>query len=391
MIKSAILTSTISRLNGGLFESVRRLNQSLDKQGVSVEVLSCRDQYSDEDIEAWLPLRPQLFDPLPPRAFSYAPGLLPALKEKNVDIVHCHGIWMYQSLANLQHWKKTKVPYLISPHGMLDPWAVQNSRWKKAIAEVLYEKRHLQNAACLRALCRSEAESMRAYGLTNPICVIPNGIDLVERETFPPPPWGDNVAGSKRVLLYLGRIHPKKGLTNLLQAWTALTPSQKKDWVLIIAGWDQGGHEYELKKLSKVLDVEGEVFFPGSMYGEQKTAAYHHADAFILPSFSEGLPMVVLEAWANCLPVVMTPQCNLPEGFASGAAVEVLPEAASIAQGLETVMSMSESERVAIGNNGLELVKSKFMWCKVAYDLKNVYDWLLTGSNDVPDCIYEHH
>lgn len=388
MIKSAILISAISRLNGGLFESVRRLGQTLNEQGVSVDVISCRDEHSDDDILAWLPLHPQLFDPLPPRAFSFAPGLLEALSNPGFEIIHCHGIWMYPSVANLINWKKNKTPYMISPHGMLDPWAIQNSRWKKAIAEVLYEKRHLQNAVCLRALCRSEAESMRAYGLTNPICVIPNGIDLVERDAFSPPAWVDSIAEDKRILLYLGRIHPKKGLPNLLQAWAALALAQKKDWVLVIAGWDQGVHENELKKLSNELGVEDEVFFPGPLFDEQKAAAYHHADAFILPSFSEGLPMVVLEAWANRLPVVMTPQCNLPEGFDAGAALKVYPEVVSITRGLEKLFSMNQDELTNLGENGYNMVKTTYTWQEISANLTKVYKWIIAGDHKPDELLF---
>ncbi len=362
---------------GGLFESVRRLGQSLVDQGVSVEVFACRDRYSDEDKEKWLPLRPHLFDPLPPKAFSYSPGLLPGLTASDTDIIHCHGIWMYPSAANLMHWKKRRVPYVISPHGMLDPWAVHNSRWKKELANVLYQKAHFRNAAFMRALCHSEAKAIRAYGLTNPICVIPNGIDLVKRDNFSSPPWEGKVEGGKRVLFYLGRIHPKKGLANLLKAWAALSPVQRHEWGLIIAGWDQGGHEAELKKLSFELGIGKEVLFAGPLFGEEKAAAYHHADAFVLPSFSEGLPMVILEAWAYRLPVVMTHQCNLPEGFATGAALAINPEVGSIAEGLASLFTMTASERALMGDKGFCLVKTSFTWTTIAMKLVKVYRSIL--------------
>lgn len=389
MINTANIVDSISRLNGGLFESVRRLCQSLNKKGVQVDVLSCHDQYSDNDIEAWLPLRPKLFDRLPPKKFSFAPGLLAYLSKNNFDLIHCHGIWMYFSVANLINSKRKKTPYLISPHGSLDPWAINNSRWKKAIASILYEKKHLQNASCLRALCRSEAESMRAYGLTNPICIIPNGIDLVEQKTFITPSWIGTTFEGKNVLLYLGRIHPKKGLSNLLQAWANLVPTHKQKWVLVIAGWDQGGHEAQLKKMAGDLLIDQEVYFPGPLYGEQKASAYHHADAFILPSFSEGLPMVILEAWAHHLPVVMTPQCNLPEGFEAKAALEVLPDVDSITRGLENMFSMNKTELTKMGENGYALVVKSFCWQKIAADLLKVYKWMLGLDKKPNDLMFE--
>ena len=267
---------------------------------------------------------------------------------------------------------------------MLDPWALKNSAWKKKIAGWLYENRNLRSAACIHALCESEYQSIRAYGLKNPVAIIPNGVDLPSpTDTKVTPPWEPRVDGDKKVILFLGRIHPKKGLVNLVKAWSKVKP---KDWILAIAGWDQGGHEIQLKELVAEFGLTEDVIFLGPVFNDLKQACFQNASAFILPSFSEGLPMSVLEAWSYGLPVLMTKFCNIPEGFEANAAIEIQPEPDSIAEGLKNFLNLHESVRKQIGQNGLELVKNKFTWPKIAVEMIDVYKWIL-GQGEKPDCV----
>ena len=128
------------------------------------------------------------------------------------------------------------------------------------------------------------------------------------------------------------------------------------------------------------------MHFVGPQFGEAKHASYWAADAFVLPSFSEGLPLTVLEAWSCCLPVLMTPQCNLPEGFAASAAIRIAPEVVSIASGLSELLRMNDSERALMGARGYELVKTRFTWPTIAREMLAVYRWVL-GQGEKPRCI----
>lgn len=230
MIKSANLTGSVSRKAGGLFDGVLRLAQSQFATGMNVKVFGLRDEFSDADSAAWNPVPVAAFKPSWPKLIGRAPGFLAALNEFAPDISHTHGLWLYPSIAAKNYSRKKNRPYLISPHGMLDPWALKNSRWKKWIACRMFEREHLRGARCFRALCASEADSIRQFQLKNDIVVIPNGIDLPENPAPSAPPWKDAVEPQKKVLLYLGRIHPKKGLVNLLKAWG-------KNWKLEIGNW----------------------------------------------------------------------------------------------------------------------------------------------------------
>ncbi|MDW1821125.1 glycosyltransferase [Vibrio sp. Vb1018] len=386
-MKLGVLTNSISRNAGGLFTSVRKLSQSVQKLGVDAHVYSFCDEYTNTDKEVWAPLSIEVFKPLGPSFFPLSKKFVSTVTKSQCDIFHVHGMWLFPSIVSNRSFKSNQAPYVISPRGMLDPWALKNSSFKKKLASAIFEDKHLKNATCLHALCESEAKSMRDYGLTNPIAVIPNGIS-VPNFTKELTSLGSNVEGQRKKLLFLGRIHPKKGIRELLAAWAKIThqSSISSNWELVIAGWDDGGYEAGLKEQSKHLGIIESVSFVGPKFNDEKDKILKDADAFILPSFSEGLPMSVLEAWAYCLPVVMTEFCNLPEGFEYGAALKAEPNIDSIASALNILFSLSSEELIKIGSNGRNLVEDRFTWEYIGQVMNDVYEWCITGENP-PECI----
>lgn len=394
-MKLGVLTSSISRNAGGLYTSVRKLTQAVQRLEVESNIYSFKDEFTVFDQPNWLPLKTEVFDPKGPSFFPFSKEMSLSVLKSNSDLLHCHGIWLFPSFINVLAYYKFKTPYVISPRGMLDPWAIKNSAWKKKLVGILIEDRHLKNATCLHALCASEAESIRAYGLTNPIAIIPNGIDLPSLEISTAKSQSDVVPKSvektkqhSKKLLFLGRIHPKKGLKELIDGWDKIIneSSEQMTWELIIAGWDDGGHEAGLKQQVTSLGLEDSISFVGSMFGEAKDQLLRKVDAFILPSFSEGLPMSVLEAWAYQLPVLMTDFCNIPEGFDAKAAIHIEPTPASIAAGLQELINLHESDLKKTGQRGRRLVEDKFTWDSIAVQMKDVYAWCVTRDNP-PICM----
>jgi poly(glycerol-phosphate) alpha-glucosyltransferase len=321
-----------------------------------------------------------------PDAVGYAPGLVDALLDTGADLLHRHALWMYPSWAGLRWARRTGNPYVVSVHGMLDPWALDNARWKKWVAGRLFEDAALRRSACLHALNDEEYRSIRAYGLDGPVCVVPNGVDLPAREDPAlPPPWAETFGPEAPVLLFLGRIHPKKGLAELVDGWAAAADALG-DWRLAIVGWDDGDHVPALRQRIQDRGLEDRVAFLGPRYGDEKDAAFRHAGGFVLPSHSEGLPMAVLEAWAYELPVLMTRACNLSAGFEAGAAHEIAPDPSSIAEGLRALAQASATERRAMGRTGRRLVEDRYTWPQIARSMRAVYRWVL-GEGDRPDCV----
>ncbi len=379
-IRVTLIMPWLSCAAGGLFDAVRNLALELGRQCHYLPaVIGLEDPDFDRDPPSWGEIETKAMNVRGPRAFGYAPNMLRDLRSQNPDLLHVHGLWMYSSVAAIR-WADGEKPYIVSPHGMLDSWALKNSQWKKRIGAALYENRHLRGAACLHALNDAEARAIRACGLKNPVCVIPNGVELPdETETSYPK--------KSKYLLYLGRLHPKKGLPVLIEAWSRIqNQALQSGWRLKIAGWDQNGHRSELEALTEKLHATSTVSFVGPQFGEAKAGCFQGASAFILPSLSEGLPMSVLEAWSWRLPAIITPNCNLPEGATAGAAIITNADVESITEAIRRLISMSSLELDAMGVQGRRLVEHEFQWPGLALQLVQVYDWIL-GAGPQPACV----
>lgn len=384
-MRVAVLTGPVFHQGGGVSEVVVRLSRALQQlPGLEVHVLGLRDDTADADAATWGSIPVVAGEVRGPRAFGYSAAYLTSLAELRPDIVHVHGLWMYASFAAIHWTERTGIACVVSPHGMLDQWALKNSALKKRIAGALYQRRQLDRSDCLHAVGDSEYRSIRAYGLSNPVCVIPNGVDPPAPGTQAPA-WRAALPANAKVLLYLGRLHPKKGLPNLLRAWASAVP-KAQPWHLVIAGWDDRGHRAELEASIRALGLCKQVHLVGPQFQRDKDATFQAADAFVLPSMSEGLPVSVLEAWSHGLPVLMTPQCNLPEGFAACAALRIEPNAANIALQLTRLLAMSRSEMRSVGDAGRRLVTERFAWPMLAADMVSVYRWLLQRGPP-PACI----
>jgi poly(glycerol-phosphate) alpha-glucosyltransferase len=275
---------------------------------------------------------------------------------------------------------------MITANGMLEPWALRNARMQKKIVGALYERRSLAGAACIQVNSQAELISVRGFGLKNPICVVPNGVDISPARERSKPEWRAKLPPHAEVLFYLGRLHPKKNLSALLRAWHHTSDvASAKQWYLVIAGWEQLGYAAELKQLAAQLSIE-RVLFPGPQFGDQKIASFQAASAVVLPSLSEGLPMAVLEAWGAAKPVLMTAECNLPEGFSASAALRIDSDVDGIIDGLNKLFAMSATERETMGQRGLALAQTNFSWSAVARQLREVYMWMTRGGNP-PECV----
>ena len=389
-MKVGLLTAHASRRAAGVWVSVAQLGKALAGRGLEVEIFGLADDWTATDRAGWdgPPLR--LHPVRGSEAFGYAPRLARTLQARRPSLLHANGLWMYPSLASSRWSRRAGRPYLISPHGMLDPWAVSHAVWKKRLVGWWFEDAHLAGAACLHALTEAEARAIRAYGLPNPICVVPNGVDLPKQTVPARPAWAGEAEQDRKIILFLGRLHPKKGLENLLAAWQDVrSTAGARDWILVIAGWDQGGYARQLERLAEAQGSGDTLRFVGPQFDQAKAASFACADAFVLPSLSEGLPMAVLEAWAYGLPVLMTGACNLAEGFAAGAALPIGPDRAALAAGLRQLFALSDAERRAMGARGRALVRERFTWSTVGEQMTAVYEWVL-GGGPRPSCVLLH-
>jgi glycosyltransferase involved in cell wall biosynthesis len=388
-ISLGIVTASLTMRAGGIHLSTWEPRLELAKRLKVLEVYGTQDSQQRHDLENWKPTKVSVFPVLGPKRFGYAPKLGRALLASEHDILHQHGIWMYPSIAVRAWAKQTGHPTVLSAHGMLDRWALRNNAWKKRLALLVFEEANLRGTMCLHALSRQEADAYRNLGLSNPIAIVPNGVVIPDSTSgIETPEWARNE--HRNVLLFLGRIHPKKGLLQLVRAWKLLkqaNPRLAAEWVLVIAGWDDGGHEATLTTSIFENDLERDVLFLGPLFGRDKERAMRHARAFILPSFSEGLPMAVLEAWSFELPVFMTKFCNLQQGFEAEAAFEIATDPRAMSASLSSILG-DESALRAAGQRGRKLVERCFTWSVVAEQFIALYRWLM-GRGSSPTFVQQ--
>jgi glycosyltransferase involved in cell wall biosynthesis len=373
------LTESTSRRAGGPFESVRGLSLALQDQALAnVKVIARRDDFTEADRAVWRDLKLVHVDVGGLRGLVTGRDVADVCLGDPADILHVHNIWTSteRSVVNLLR-RGFHVPYIVSPRGALAPWAIAFKRWKKRLSWSVFEKTLFANAGCVHALNQEEAAAIRAAGIGAPICIIPNGVDLPDRV--------DRTAKDRRRLLFLGRLHPKKGVPELITSWGRIAPDLRADWQLVVAGWDDGGYETGYKKIAAEIAGDDSIVFPGPAFGDKKQQLFREADAFVLPSYGEGMPMAVLEAWSFGLPVLMTDGCNLPEGFRRGAAVRISHDAENLTAVLSSFLASSDDALTAIGQAGRRLVEESFTWKGVAAEMADVYRWVLGGER--PGCV----
>ena len=379
-MKLILLCPSNSRSNGGVATVVQQVGKSLLNQSIDPTIVSFNDEYSDKDRYLYgnLIMNEYQVSSLPIlKQLAYSSNIQQVIELSRPDIIDCQGIWGYFSKAAFNYQKKhPTVKRIVTPHGMLDPWALKNSSWKKKLVGWLFENKCLHTADCIHALCQSEYESIRKFGLKNPVAIIPNGINLPTNLKF-------DRNKDQKVLLFIGRIHPKKGLTELIKGISILyshEPDLVSKWKFRIAGWNQEQHQQELEAACQTLGISHIVDFIGPVFGIKKEQELVNADAFILPSLSEGLPMSILEAWSYHLPCIMTDYCNIPEGFENRAAIRIEPDAENIADNLSVFLRMDDLSRIEIGNRGYDLCCEKFSWNNIAIQMKSLYTYLQTGG-----------
>ncbi len=375
-----IVTPTVSRAGGGIFPIVLAHARELHALGHRVTVHGLDDDPDGLDRAEWDDLRLKLYQPGP---FGYAKALSQDLMAGDYQLLHQHALWLYPSIA-VSRWRaRTGSPVVISTQGMLEPWALSNSAWKKRLAAILYEGRSVRSASAIHC-SQAEVRGVRAFAPRSTIAVIPNGTDLPSLDG-----GGHASTATRKTLLFFGRLHPKKGVAELIEAWALLKardPGVAARWRLVVAGWDDGGHEAQYRAAARELGLDAaEIAFPGPHFGAEKDELLKSADAFILPSYSEGFPMAVLEAWSYALPVFMTRECNIHEGFAAGAAVQIDNVPAALADTLLARLS-DDGDLPAMGQAGRRLVESTFSWPAVAADLAKTYRWLIDGG-EPPECV----
>jgi glycosyltransferase involved in cell wall biosynthesis len=292
-------------------------------------------------------------------------------------VLHLHGVWDPLLYAAARTARSLGKPYLVAPHGMLDPWSLAQSRLKKKLALALGWRAMLNRAGAIHWLNADEQKLAAPLGLTAPGCVIPNGVNLEEFDPLPPAELFRKrrpALGERPYLLFLSRLHYKKGLDYLADAF-AMVAASNPDVYLVVAGPDDGARG-EFERRIAAAGLTDRVHLPGPVYGPEKLSALAGATCFVLPSRQEGFSVAILESLACGTPAIVSTECHFPEVAEVGAGEVVPLDAAAVAGAIEKLLADPERRR-RMGQAGRELVAERFTWPRVAEQSVAVYKGLV--------------
>lgn len=307
-----------------------------------------------------------------PQKAYFAPTLGQAAPEliAHADVIHGHGFYVYPNWALGGRAISLRKPLVYHPHGFFEPWILARSGWKKRLVSLLFEQRNMRHCRLWRGLTSKEADQIRLQGFTAPVVVAPNGVRLEDFASGTEPDGQAELtlsprAAGKHRLVFMARVHPKKGLDLLVAAWARLREFHSR-WELIIAGPDEDGYRAVVEDIIRQLDLASAVTWVGSVTGNHKRDLLRGADLFVLPSYSEGFPVAVLEAMACELPVIGTYACNFGELEREGGGWLCPATVEGVHDQLNRALQCSDAERKQRGQTARALVEKRYTWERIA-------------------------
>lgn len=289
---------------------------------------------------------------------------------KKYEVIHNHSLWLMPNVYGSWAVKNTSCKYVVSARGTLSSWALNRSRWKKRLFWAALQKQSMVRADLLHATAQSEYQEIRDCGLKAPVVILPNGVDT-PKEIF------KTKTDKVRRLLFLSRLHPKKGLEELIRAW-AKVEVDFDDWVLSIAGPDQHPYADKMKCLVAELGLN-RVEFLGEVVGEEKERVLTNANLYILPTHSENFGVAIAEALAHGVPVIAGTGAPWGGVVEKGCGWWISPDIESIVSQLEHSMRLSSEDLEAMGALGRRWMKGEYSWDAIASGMLKSYEALVSS------------
>ncbi len=370
---------------GGPVKVVNELAGALEVIGVSSEIISAQGRRvgNPETVTNDIPIHLFETGPIARLWTAHTPGLKKTLARKipDFDLVHIQELWHYPGYIASKIARSRNVPYIVTIHGELNEWNLQQKRLKKQIYMTAIQRGILQKSAALHAITQAESNRIRQLEIETPVAMIPNGTHTEEFENLPDRsqfvsryPELEN----RLIVLFLGRIQQKKGLDILAQAFGNLVRT-RDDVRLVVAGPDEDNTLTEVKTILKSQGALEKAVFPGMLTGEQKLEALSAADIFALTSYSEGFSVALLEALSAGLPLVITDECNFPEVGDSRAGFVVRPNDSETASALMSLLDSADLRR-EMSENARRLVRSNYTWERIAEKMFTLYENVIAGN-----------
>ena len=383
-MKVLTFLTSISLKGGGPSRSVPMLVKGLAEVGVDITFMTVRSDDMNTHALKGTDAKLKILEP------EYTLQDLEAfISEEKFDIIQAQSMWdlRYHKLKKLAD--KYHIPYIITPRGMLEPWSLSQKRWKKKLALMFYQMKDLNSSACIFATAEMEAQHIRDLGVKVPISVIPNGI---ETDGYA---CRTSLECVKNQVLFLSRIHVKKGIELLIDAWQNLR-EDFSDWKLLVVGNGEEEYIITLKQRVKDKGLDECIKILPPVFGEAKYQLYSESALFVLPSFSENFGMVIAEAMSCGVPAITTTETpwELLNGDCTtmGASLDMLGDAKrtgwcidlsieNLEKALREAMSMDSKELYEMGQRGSRMINENFNYRSVAQKTKSLYEWIVVGGD----------
>ncbi len=380
-----LLTGDLAATTGGppqvMFETARALGRA----GVQVTLMALapadKAKASPDPSFEGLPIRIERFRPSGPAMFKRSRALREALNRciGEFDALHVHGVWEGCLSDAAAVFRRAGKPVFVSAHGMLDPWSLRQSRGRKAAALALTGTGAMLARASAIVFATAEESAVAQHPGTPRHAIVANGIDCaaldaaIAGDAAPLLQRAPLLATPGLTVLYFSRIHPKKGLDLLVEAFIALAGKHPDARLLVVGIPQDEAYAATIQARLTAIGLSDRVAFVTDLFGGAAKPALRQADIFALPSHQEGFSIALLEALGAGLPVLISDQCHFPEVAVEDAGRVVPDDAAGIAGGLGELLALDKAELAAMGQRGRELIARRYSLGRIAEQLIALY------------------
>ena len=375
-MKILSFVSTLDMSSGGPSRSVPMLVKGLAELGVDITLMTIRSENMNIHSLEGTTAKLKVLSP----SFSRK-EIAKYLADERFELIQIQSVWEMPYHKVILEARKQNIPYIVTPRGMLEPWSLSQKKWKKKLAWWLYQRNDVQKSACVFTTAKMEAEHVSNLGITTCKAVIPNGI---ETDAYP---CKTSVEGVKKQVLFLSRVHVKKGIELLFEAWKRLH-TDYVDWQLLVIGNGEAEYIHSLENRVESLGLKDSIKILPPVFGEAKIKVYQESALFCLPSFSENFGMVIAEAMSCGTPVITTTNCpwEILNETNTGWCVDLSVE--NLERALREAMGMDANALYDMGQRASKFIFDNFDYRSVTRKTLRLYEWLL-NSGEKPEFVYE--
>lgn len=374
-MKVLSFVSSLDLSSGGPSRSVPMLAKGLAEFGVDITLMTVKSEDMNTHALEGTTAKLKVLEP----SFSRK-EIAQYLKSEKFNLIQIQSMWDWPYHKVMVEARKLGIPYIVTPRGMLEPWSLCQKKWKKKLAWWLYQRNDVQKSACVFTTAKMEADHVGNLGITTSRAVIPNGI---ETDSYPCKTSIDDV---KKQVLFLSRVHVKKGIELLFQAWKRIHPDYA-DWQLLVMGNGEAEYIHSLEHRVESLGLKDSIKILPPVFGEAKIKVYQESALFCLPSYSENFGMVIAEAMSCGTPVITTTNCpwDILNETNTGWCIDLSVD--NLERAFREALSMSPAELYDMGQRASKLIRDNFDYRSVARKTLCLYEWLLGGGNK-PEFVY---